>query len=99
MPDNTAPEASPSVYIHRRRFPAFAPEAFPYRADHVLKQECPITSDTDINRSNLRISISLGVCSIQKRHSPDTIFAGFQRQVNQIIHTQTVIQRRRKRPL
>ena len=58
-----------------------------------------ITSDTDINRSNLRISISLGVCSIQKRHSPDTIFASFQRQVNQIIHTQTVIQRRRKRPL
>jgi len=41
MPDNTAPEASLSVYIHRRRFPAFAPEAFPYRADHVLKQECP----------------------------------------------------------
>jgi len=56
-------------------------------------------SDANADARDFRISVGFGVSLVQQRHASHPVFAGFEREGNQLVRGQAVIQRRRKRLL
>ncbi|MPM71683.1 hypothetical protein SDC9_118653 [bioreactor metagenome] len=70
-----------------------------FQIDKVVagNQNRRILSDTNIDLGDFRITESGCVGLVQKCHDLNAVFAGFQRQRNQIIGSKGIIQRRRQR--